>query len=162
MISLTPAETRLREILAARLISGMSTITYKDVAAEADPDGSLGWRQGHPRYSVLRKALYHVAYYEAEHGRPMLTAIVVRGSEPGKGLPGPGFFDYARSIGRLVGDNSNEAKRTFWQSEMDACYKHWSDAGTEAAAAGLPDAQFDAIMAELSKIKQMIRQLQHR
>jgi len=25
----------------------------------------------------------------------------------------------------------------------------------------MPDAQFDAIMAELSKIKQMIRQLQH-
>ena len=33
---------------------------------------------------------------------------------------------------------------------------------TEGHENGLmPDAQFDAIMAELSKIKQMIRQLQH-
>jgi hypothetical protein len=162
MISLTHAETHLRDLLIARAISGDGTITYKDLADEADPDDSLGWKRGHPRYSVLRKALYHVAYYEAEHGRPMLTGFVVRGWEPGKGLPGPGFFEYARSIGRLVGDDSTEAKRTFLQSEMDACMKHWSVAGVEAAGAGLSDAQFDAIMAELSKIKQMIRKLQHR
>jgi hypothetical protein len=157
MISLTPAETRLRDLLVARVVSGDGTITYKDQAAEADPDGSLGWRQGHPRYTVFRKALYHIAYYEAEHGRPMLTAFVVRGSD---GLPGPGFFRYARSIDRLDGYGA-EAERMFWQSEMNACVKHWSAAGVEAVGAGLSDAQFDAIMAELSKIKQMIRQLQH-
>jgi hypothetical protein len=161
MISLTPAETRLRDILIARAASGGGgTITYMDLAAEADPDGSLGWRQGHPRYVVFRKALYHIAYYEAEHGRPMLTAFVVHASEPGKGFPGDGFFGYARSIGRLDGDSA-EAERTFWRSEMDACVKYWSAARVKAAGAGLSDAQFDAIMAELSKIKQLLRQLRH-
>jgi hypothetical protein len=36
---------------------------------------------------------------------------------------------------------------------------YWSAANREGG--GLSDAQFDAIMAELSKIKQMVRQLRH-
>ncbi len=47
---------------------------------------------------------------------------------------------------------------------MQACVQHWSAAGAEITDAGtvtLSDAQYDAIMAELSKIKQMLRQLLH-
>jgi hypothetical protein len=166
MISLTPAEERLRDFLASLAAKAdparptASTITYKELAAELDPDGHIGWKRSHPRYGSLKTALYHVSTYEVEHGRPMITGFVVRGSQPGKGFPGSGFFLLARRLDRLAGD-SEEAKYAFWQSEMKACVQHWSAAGAEVADAGLPEAQFDAIMAELSKIKQMLRQLLH-
>jgi hypothetical protein len=66
----------------------------------------------------------------------------------------------ARRLGRLTGD-SYEAEHIFWHSELVACVEHWSAAGAEAADGKLSEAQFDAIMAELGKIKQMLRQLLH-
>jgi len=43
---------------------------------------------------------------------------------------------------------------------VDSSVAYWSAAAGEDAG-GLPDAQFDTIMGELSKIKQMLRQLLH-
>jgi hypothetical protein len=89
MISLTPAEKRLRDLLASLAAkadpagpSG-STITYKDLALEVDPDNEIGWKGGYPRYVSMQTTLYHVSTYEVEHGRPMITGFVVRGSDPG-------------------------------------------------------------------------------
>ena len=80
------------------------------------------------RYGSLKTALYHVSSYEVDHGRPMISGFVVRGSPPGKGFPGSGFYLLARRLHRLAG-GSTEAERAFWQSEMRACVEHWSAPG---------------------------------
>lgn len=57
---------------------------------------------------------------EVSRGRPMLSAVVVGVS----GRPGPGFFDWARDLGRLEGD-SKEAEQRFWEAEKAAVYDTW-------------------------------------
>lgn len=168
MISLTPAETRLRDFIGT-LAAGadpadptISVITHEKLAQELDPDGRTGWNQV-PQYGGLRTALYHVSTYEAEHGRPMLSAFAVRGSgsrtrRPFKGEPGSGFFDHARKLGRLDGYSDGD-QHAFWLSELRAAARYWQATGPVAVA--VLDAQFDAVMAELGKIKQMLRTLLH-
>ena len=63
----------------------------------------------------------------------------------------------ARGLQFVVAEDT-EAEHRFWTLKLAEARQHW----TEGHDNGLmPDAQFSAIMAELSKIKQMIRQLQH-
>ncbi len=71
---------------------------------------------------------------------------------------GSGFADVGREVGREVGEG-REAEREFWLSEVTASAAHWS--GVRTGNGRLSDAQFNTIMAELSKIKQMVRQLLH-
>ncbi len=55
MISLTPAEERLRDFLASLAAKAdparpaASTITYKDLALAVDPDNRVGWKGSHTR-----------------------------------------------------------------------------------------------------------------
>jgi hypothetical protein len=171
MISLTPAEKRLRDYLAALAAKAdpdnpeASVVTYGAVAAELDP-GDLGWVRSAPRYVTLKTALYHVATYEEEHGRPMVTGFVVRASRRGgrpAGQPGSGYYLLARRFDHLD-DDSYQAEYEFWQEEMRACARFWRAAGAEVTDSGtvtLSDAQYNAIMGELAKIKQMLRQIRH-
>jgi hypothetical protein len=65
-----------------------------------------------------------------------------------------GFAKLAREdLGRLGTDDK------IWQAEMKASAACWSE--QHAGAIVGPDAQFDAIMAELSEIKRMLRKLLH-
>ncbi len=57
---------------------------------------------------------------EHGYGRPMLSAIVVNV----RGLPGKGFFDLARELGRLQ-DDSKESEHRFWEEEKKAVYATW-------------------------------------
>lgn len=67
------------------------------------------------------------------------------------------FPAMARQLLFDVPEGAGPQKR-FWTLKLAEATVYW----TEGHEIGLmPDAQFDAIMAELSKIKQMIRQLQH-
>lgn len=160
MISLTHAEKRLRDFLADRAAGADpgdpadSTITYGDLADELDRDGSLGWSPGHPSWSHLRTALFHIAAYESERGRPVLSALVVREG----GIPGLGFGDIGRQLGR-VADESADAEYRFWKTELDASVRYWTSPGARAAA--LLDPRLDAVTADLGKIKQMLRTLLH-
>lgn len=57
---------------------------------------------------------------ERAAGRPMLTAILVNT----RGIPGPGFFELARDLGRL--DSTEKVdEREFWESEKGAVYREW-------------------------------------
>ena len=68
-----------------------------------------------------------------------------------RGWPGPKLA--REDLGRLGTDDE------IWQAEIKASAAHWS--GQRAGAIVGPDAQFDAIMAELSEIKRMLRKLLH-
>jgi hypothetical protein len=154
MLKLTPAESDLlRSWLISRMRTGGQTVSDKAVAEELDPDGSLGWNDG-GSYEGLSHALFHIATFEVEHGRPVgLVALVI--NETGS----YGWFPpMARQLLFDVPEGAGPQKR-FWTLKLAEATLYW----TEGHENGLmPDAQFDAIMAELSKIKQMIRQLQHR
>src|SRR5450756_1778023 len=57
---------------------------------------------------------------EVQNGRPMLSAIVVGTS----GVPGDGFYTWAKELGRLK-DDSKQAKEQFWKQECEAVYAAW-------------------------------------
>lgn len=132
---------------------GGETISYKALAGELDPDGSLGWNDGGD-YRGLSHALFHIATFEVEHGRPVGLVALAPSLEE---LPDGGFAGMARRLLFDVPEDAGDQKR-FWTLKLAEATLYWTEAHENGP---MPDAQFDAIMAELSKIKQMIRQLQH-
>lgn len=64
---------------------------------------------------------------EHKHGRPMLSAVATGVS----GLPGPGFFNLARDLGKLH-SNKLEDERGFWEKEKVATYAVWQKSFKEA------------------------------
>jgi hypothetical protein len=159
MITLTPAEERLRDWLIERAACAAEPpTTYAALMAEFDPDNSTGLNQVGSYYPRLSTALYHVNLCELDHHRPMVGALAVVNTRSSiKGFAGVG-----RERGLLDGDSADD-ERAFWQDQRERAIRYWSAAATAAAGNGgaLPDAQFDAIMGELSKIKQMLRQILH-
>ena len=165
MISLTPDEERLREGLIERARNadpanpGASTSTYGDWAEELDADGSAEWKQGAPRYTRLITALWHINSYEAEHRRPMVGVFAVSKST---GHSGDGFMKLRRELGLPVPADEDGTGRATWREVIGECVKYWqSPASQGGAGSAMTDAQFDAIMGELGKIKQLLRQLLH-
>jgi hypothetical protein len=160
MIKLTRAENDiLRPWLIGRMRTGSQTISDQALAEELDPDGSLGWNDGGD-YRGLSHALFHIATFEVEHGRPVgLVALAI---SPPKQLSDDGIHAMARRLLFDLPDGATApeawAQKQFWTSKLAEATLYWTE-GHENGP--MPDAQFDAIMAELSKIKQMIRQLQH-
>jgi hypothetical protein len=158
MISLTPAEERLRDFLIERAARAAEPpTTYGALMAEFDPDNNTGLNQVGSYFPRLSTALYHVNLSELDRRRPMVGALAVANTRSSiKGFAGVG-----RERDLLDSDNPEE-ERAFWQDQRDRAIQHWSAAKAAAGDGGaLPDAQFDAIMAELSKIKQMLRTLLH-
>jgi hypothetical protein len=160
MLKLTRAENDLlRPWLIDRMRTGGQTITDEALAAELDPDGSLGWNDGGD-YRGLSQALFHIATFEVEHGRPVgLVALAI---SPLEQPSDDGIHPMARRLLFELPDGAAApaiwAQKQFWTSKLAEATLYWTE-GHENGQ--MPDAQFDAIMAELSKIKQMIRQLQH-
>ncbi len=59
---------------------------------------------------------------EREHGRPLISAIVVHKSDDW--MPGVGFWNIAREIG--IDPGSSEASRLeFWVREFSRCHSYW-------------------------------------
>lgn len=57
---------------------------------------------------------------EVEHNRPMLSAVVVNV----QGVPGEGFYDWAKKLGRF-NPNDYADEKDFWRQEMEAVYATW-------------------------------------
>ena len=83
-------------------------ITYTEAGA------ILGIRPYDPH---LFDHLDNINEFERDHGRPMLSALVVNKQS---GMPGRGFFRLARSWGL---DTSNPNR--FWRRELKRVSKHW-------------------------------------
>jgi len=157
MITLKPAEERLRDFLIERAARAAEPpTTYAALMAEFDPDNSTGLNQVGSYYPRLSTALYHVNLCELDHHRPMVGALAVVNTRSSiKGFAGVG-----REQGLLDGDSPEEERR-FWQDQREQAIKHWSAATAAAGGGALSDDQFDQVMGELSKIKQMLRQILH-
>src|SRR5437879_5508547 len=122
MLALTSFERAVRRSLIDRTRNAngdreRTLMTYgqlgeflRPVRREGDP--TLEWPFG-----GFFEALGHVSMYEVEHGRPMLSAIVVNAET---GSPGDGFEKLARHLGFDVVDGTE-----FWEDEVEEVLDTW-------------------------------------
>ena len=82
-----------------------------------------------PPHSIHRvtEALERLMEEDAAADRPFIAALAI--SKTRGGLPGPGFFDCARRLGRFAGDPDGQEGRTFHTAELNAVFACWSGSG---------------------------------
>jgi len=72
-----------------------------------------------PHSYAMRAFLGEISTAEHHQGRGMLSAVVVY--KYGEQMPGPGFFDLARSLGYRIKDETE-----FWVEAVRTVYGAWS------------------------------------
>jgi len=157
MTMLNPAEERVRRILIERAKKTdpqsprQALITYGDLCGAADPDQAY-WRG--PRYRGIGSALGHVSTYEHEHGRPLLSGLVVQKMTM---RAGDGF---AADLGRGLGfDIPPGGESRFWVEEVEKIVRYWTGPGKDAAVSdpvGEARARLTAVMSELDSIRRLL------
>lgn len=153
MITLTPFEHVLRRALVDRIGASASPdprehcLSYRRLGLLVDPDDRSRYPMTRPPFRGLNEALGHVSMYEAERGRPMLTAIVVNEET---GHPGSGFARLGRHLGFDVDDEDG-----FWRAELDAAVRFWKTDDVVLVV----DAAVEVLMAELGSIRQLVRKM---
>jgi hypothetical protein len=82
-----------------------------------------------PPQSIHRvtEALERLMEEDAAADRPFIASLVI--SKARAGLPGPGFFDCARRLGRVAGDPDGKDARTFHATELNAVFACWGGSG---------------------------------
>jgi Arc/MetJ-type ribon-helix-helix transcriptional regulator len=99
--------------------------------------GELGARTGfHPQSPRLHELLCEISTEEAEAGRGMLSAVVVK---RGTKRPGGGFFDLAERLGREVNQQD-----TFWRTELELVYAAHNSASRSTVADRAISVRLDA------------------
>jgi hypothetical protein len=107
----------LRRELEDRARAG-ETVRYRDLARAAEVPGP---------HTIHKTTQALEAITRADHaaGRPLLAALAVgRGSG---GLPGPGFFQLLRELGRYDGPDDGEAAAAQHRRDLEAvfaAYRH--------------------------------------
>jgi hypothetical protein len=108
----------LRRLLEDRARAG-ETVRYRDLARAAEVPGP---------HTIHKTTQALEAITRADHaaGRPLLAALAVgRGSG---GLPGPGFFQLLRELGRYDGPDSGPEAESQHQRECEAVFAAYRDA----------------------------------
>ena len=100
---------KLKEVARSR-----QTTFYSDIAPLAD----LDMDNPHDR-QVIGQLLGEISSFEHEHGRPLLSAIVVSMQEYS---PGKGFFGLARELGLFNHNNEDD----YWVEERDKVWDYWA------------------------------------
>lgn len=152
MITLTSAERDIHRVLLSRAqdtdpaTSDEACITYKALGRLIDPEGrNPGMTR--PPFRTMFSALGHVSMYEVEHGRPLLSALVVNQDS---GTAGPGFADLARHLGFEVQDDE-----AFWRRTLEEVVRFWSAKDPVLVL----DASVDRVVEELRQIKARLGRL---
>jgi hypothetical protein len=154
--SLNAFEQRTLEYLTGCLSSaagvGSKTLTYQELARAMDPDINPRDR----RFKRLAGTLHQVNLHDAEHGRPLPGAMVVRASD---GLPGEGFYWSARQAGREFDDSPTSdgghigpAAIAYWRKELADLIEYWARPEQEPEATQLKrmEAKLDRIIKHLA------------
>ena len=151
MITLKPYERHLHRVLRERAVAAnpsdpnSALLTYADLGRLADPEGSRSsgpQPNTRPPFRGLNWALGHISWYEHDHGRPFLSALVVNAETR---QPGEGFTDLARQRGITIAD-----PEAFWQEQVAAVVAFWAD-GPDPVF--LADAALDRIIASLDEVR---------
>jgi hypothetical protein len=111
--------TKAYHLVYCRLLTAAQyrgTVTYQEIAKilRLPMKGShmgreIGWILG------------EISEDEHTAERPMLSAVAVNVG----GGPGPGFFAFARELGILSSEPSEE--RRFWEAEREKVYSTWAE-----------------------------------
>jgi hypothetical protein len=109
------ARTFLESIAKRRIV-----ITYQELA------NALRILPPHSIHRVTQ-ALEHLMEEDAAAERPFIAALAI--SKARGGLPGHGFFDCARRLGRFAGDPDGRDARTFHATELNAVFAYWGGSG---------------------------------
>jgi hypothetical protein len=121
MITVSPKYRGSKEyfLVWAKLICvahDKQTITYGQLAPLA------GLISGGNNFAVeIGHLLGEISEDEHNAGRPMLSAIAVNL----KGMPGGGFFNLARLLGRLASKTKPD-EINFWNNEVTAIHNYWA------------------------------------
>lgn len=91
------------------------TVTYQELAHVVGLPLS-----GNYMGKRIGELLGAVSQNEVSRGRPMLSAIAVTTT----GVPGGGFFNYARELGLLSSEGS-QAEEAFWEAQQRKIYETW-------------------------------------
>lgn len=156
MIKLTPFEHKIRTNLIGRVPGDPSRdpfsacIPYGRLSAEVDPDRR---HFSPPYYKGIGEVLGRISVYEAQHYRPLLSALVEHAGDNHPG-PGKGFAD---DLGRkLLGLEIPEGgEYAWWREQVVEVVTFWSHRDLIL----MLDGMFDEVMGELGKVKRLIRQL---
>ncbi|MFE9772151.1 hypothetical protein ACFYOV_10840 [Streptomyces sp. NPDC005931] len=152
VITLTPAERDIHRVLSSRAREAdpgkprEACLTYKELGLLIDPEGHRSG-MSRPPFRTLFPALGNVSRYEVEHGRPMLSALVVAQESR---VPGPGFVELARHLELPVGDSG-----TYWDEQLGEVVRFWSAHDPVL----LLDAAVDRLMGELAAVKEAVLRL---
>jgi len=106
---------RLQEVARRR-----NVVYYSEIAPLAGLDMSLECDR-----AEIGCLLGEISTCEHEHGRPLLSAVVVHKPDPQSEEslgPGQGFFTLARELGLMAPDDDED---DFWQHELRRAYDHW-------------------------------------
>ena len=122
------------------------------MADELDPDGERDrgpWPNTRNSMFGFNEVLGHISMYEVEHGRPMLTAIVV-GKDTG--IPGDGFERLSKHLGFEIGD-----PMTFWRREFREVVDFWGEAHSDPTR--IADALFDEMIEQINRLRSSMRKM---
>jgi hypothetical protein len=96
-------------------------ITYGDLARELNSTGLIEDLEASS--AALATLLAQVNVEGEESGRPpLISSLVVHQDD---GMPGKGFFGFARELGMNPGSNP-EAQAEFWMKQVQRCHDRWS------------------------------------
>ena len=112
----------LRRILIG-VAAERRTIVYRDLAKAADIE---------PPQTIhkLTDALEDMVHGDHAERRPLLAALAV--SRGPAGIPGPGFFQLAASLGLYDGDDSGPAAEAFHRAELGRAFDYWGAGGNRS------------------------------
>ena len=91
-------------------------IFYEDIAPLADLDLELQRDR-----TELGRLLGDISTYEHEHGKPLLSAVVVFKDESHR-MPGSGFF----KLRSVLGLRPRQDDMAFWATELQRVYAVWA------------------------------------
>jgi hypothetical protein len=129
-VELSPNEQRVRAFLISKAKQAdldrpaSAKIEYQQLAKAIDPDERYwAW----PRFRGLGEVLGNVSEFEHEHGRPLLSALVV---QAGTHQAGDGFYK-ALLQNRLNIQLPPDQARVYWREEIKKVVSYWNAASDE-------------------------------
>ena len=108
---------RLRQVLREQAVRGWA-ITYNDLARAAEVERPY-------RIHRVTQALEILIREDHAAARPLLSALAI--SRVRGGLPGQGFFDLLRELGRYSGPDHGPAAEICHSTELSQALTYWSD-----------------------------------
>ena len=117
-MKLTSFQAKIRAVLVG-VAATRDLITYKALGERFGLDGDDDYH-----YLQLSNELGTISEFELENKRPLISCVVVRAVD---GMPGLGFFKFAKALGKMkVSPKVDIQRATFQAQELKETHDYWS------------------------------------